>query len=277
MEKMEQSTTEKCGDSGNGYCCHGIRHFKKSITAAVILLSVFLLAKSVNEFKRTGTIGSEIAPQTTINVTGKGEVVAVPDIATFSFSVTKESLSIEEAQTEATKANNDIMAFLKKSGIDEKDIKTTGYNIYPRYEYSGSSSYYQSGKRTLAAYVVSHSVTVKVRKISDSGKILSSLAELGATDVSGLTFGFDKDDDLRASARAKAIDDAKAKAKVLARDLGVALVRVISFNEGGGYPVYGYAGAMSAAPMGKGGGPAPEISVGEDKITSNVSITYEIR
>src|SRR3989344_2583746 len=55
-------------------------------------------------------------------------------------------------------------------------------------------------------------------------------------------------------------------------------VRIISFNEnGGGYPGPMYSKAVG---MGMGGDvaqSAPEISVGQNKVTSNVSVTYEIR
>jgi len=57
------------------------------------------------------------------------------------------------------------------------------------------------------------------------------------------------------------------------------LMRVVSFNEnGGGYPGPMYSKAVG---MGMGGDAvaqsAPEISVGQNKVSSTVSITYEIR
>lgn len=262
----------------NNNCSHGVcmnDGVRKSAIVALGLLSLFLLAVSIGEFKKIPTIGNAVPSLNTINVSGTGEVVAVPDIATFTFSVTEESALVSDAQTKSAKAINDIIAYLTKNGIDKKDIKTTGYNIYPRYEYYGTSSYYPSGKQTLAAYVVSQSVQVKVRKIADAGKILGGLGELGATDVSGLTFGFDKDDTLKAEARANAIAKAKSQATAIARDLGVSLGKIISYNESGSNPIiYGRGGDMM---LSKVSASVPEITPGESKITSTVSITYEIR
>jgi uncharacterized protein YggE len=213
-----------------------------------------------------------------ISVQGKGEVIGIPDLATFSFSVTEESLVAKEAQDEAAKKINDILAFLKTNGVADKDITTSGYTIYPRYEYNKlSSAGYPVGKQNLAAYVVSQSVTVKVRKLEDAGKLLAGIGEQGATNISGLTFDFDKRDELVKEARDKAITEARAEASKLAKSLGVSLVRIVSYSEGGYYPMY--AKTVAAEAYGRGGDASvtPSIPVGEDKIISNVTITYEIK
>lgn len=255
---------------------------KKSITITLAILSLLLVAKFVGEVKSFRFIGSNPQTQSVISVSGKGEVVGVPDIANFSFTVEKESLSVVDAQNKMAKVTNGIIAFLEKNNVAEEDIKTNGYNIYPRYEYEKSamvSSYYPQpvGKQILAAYVVSQSVEVKVRNIADAGRLLSGIGELGAENVSGLSFDFDKRDEMVKKARGKAIAEARAEAAKLANALGVRLVRIISYSDGG-YPIY-YAKAMTAEAVGRGGGDSvvPNIPVGEDKIMSNVSITYEIK
>ena len=78
-------------------------------------------------------------------------------------------------------------------------------------------------------------------------------------------------------ARDKAIADARSEAAKLARSLGISLVRIISYSEGGGYPIYARAYDAAGMASGKGGAITPEISVGEDKIVSKVTITYEIK
>ncbi|MDP3661317.1 MAG: SIMPL domain-containing protein [bacterium] len=254
---------------------------QKAVFAVLVLLSVFLLGKVFAEFGGLRYIGTNPQAQSIISVSGKGEVVGVPDIATFNFSVEKESLFVADAQSEVAKRTNDIIAFLKKSGIAEKDIKTSGYNIYPRYEYFKSTRGEEypvssEGKRELVAYVVTQSITVKVRALADAGKLLSGIGELGATNVSGLSFDFDKRDELVREARNKAISDARAEAEKLAKALGVRLVRIVSYNEGGGYPVY-YAKAAEMSASGGSIQGVAQIPVGEDKLISQVSITYEIK
>lgn len=258
---------------------------KKSIVITLALLALFLLAQTVGEVKSYRYIGSYPSSPSQINVSGKGEVVGIPDIATFSFSVTEESLVVSEAQTESAKKVNAILDYLKKNGIVEKDITTSGYNIYPRYETEvrtvSPAAYtyppYPSGKQKLAAYVVTQTVTVKVRKLADAGKLLAGIGEQGVTDISGLTFDFDKRDEIVKEARDKAITEARAEADKLAKSLGVTLVRITSYSEGGYYPVYGKTMAAEAYDHGGVAGVAPEIPVGEDKIISNVTITYEVK
>lgn len=261
----------------NKNCCGGFDYSKFKGLAGLLVgaLSLFLVTKIVTEVAGWPSVGKDVPPQATITVSGKGEIVRVPDIATFSFSVTEESLDVAVAQDSAAKTSNAILAFLEKSGVNKKDIQTSGYNIYPRYEYSGKYGY--GGKQTLAAYVVSQSFSVKVRKISDAGKIIGGIGEYGATNLSGLTFSVDREDDVAKEARAKAIAEARQNAEVLARELGVTLVRIIGYSEGGygGGPIY-YEKAMLSGTS-RVADVAPEIPAGETKITSNVSVTYEVR
>ncbi|HEY4496292.1 MAG TPA: SIMPL domain-containing protein [Candidatus Paceibacterota bacterium] len=267
-----------CGECCGEYC-NG--KMKTWLLVLIVVVSLFFTGKAIKEFKALGFVGKELSPTATIMVAGKGEVLTKPDIASFSFTVEKESLNVAEAQSSAAKVVNQILAELKKLEVAEKDVKTLGYNIYPRYEYSVggvSYDYYPSngGKRVLAGYVVSQTIEVKVRKITDAGKIISNIGELGAANLSGLSFSVDKEETFQAEARQKAINDAQDKAENLAKDLGVTLVRITSFSESGNYPGPIYY-AKAAEGLGMGGDMTPEVPSGENRIVSNVTLTYEIR
>ncbi len=224
-------------------------------------------------------IGAGISPSNTISVSGYGEAFGAADIATFSFSVVSEKSTVAAAQTDATAKINAITNYLKDAGVADKDIQTTDYSVYPQYEYQQivCVSYpCPGGKQVLKGYQVRQTTTIKVRDLTKAGDLLTGVGGKGATEVSGLNFTFDDPNKLQNDARGKAIADAKQKADALASQLGVTLVRVVSFNEnGGGYPVpmmaYGMGGVASSKSA------APEISVGQNKVSSNVSITYEIR
>jgi uncharacterized protein len=135
------------------------------------------------------------------------------------------------------------------------------------------------GTQTLRGYEINQMVEVKVRKTEDAGKLLSGIGSQGVTNVSGLSFTVDNEEGIKAEAREAAINDAKAKADVLAKQLGVKIVRIVSFNESGDYPIFysktmaanGSARDMAEQAM------APELPAGEHKVISNVSIVYEIR
>jgi len=242
-----------------------------------VLLVIFVAVKVVGEIKSIGYIGKSSIQQNAITVSGKGEITTKPDIATFSFTVSEEAPVVSEAQSKSAEKMNAILAFVKQSGVAEKDVTTSSYNIYPRYEYEKISAY-GYGKQVLAAYVVSQSIEIKVRKLEDAGKLLSGIGEYGATNVSGLSFSVDKQDVLAREARDKAIADAREQAIKLADSLGVKLGTIINFSESTPYRPYPMMYAKEASVMGMGGdGAAPSIPAGENKITSDVTITYEIR
>lgn len=251
---------------------------------ALTFLGIFLIAATVYMFKSIRYVGSGLSASNTISVSGDGEVFAVPDTATFSVSIQERAKDVKTAQAAATKKSNDIIAYLKDAGVEEKNIQTADYNVSPQYEYSNgacTSGYCQPGKQTLVGFEVTQTLTVKVKDTDKAGELLSGVGSKGASSVSGLSFTIDDQDALEADARDKAIADAKSKADELADSLGVSIVRVVGFSESSFQPyAYGRGGiAMDAMTMSAKAeaAPAPELPVGQNKITSNVNITYEIR
>jgi uncharacterized protein YggE len=230
-----------------------------------------------------------------ITLSGHGEVFAVPDIATIYFSVESSKPTQGGASDEVNTKTKNILDFLKSSGVVEKDIKTENYSSYPKYSnpapcvYSGSEIGYpnspsmmypcpSSTESKIIGYVVSQSVTVKIRKVDDSSKIIDGINKIGVTNMSGPNLTIDDEDALKAEAKKLAIDDAKAKAKVLAKDLDVRLGKIMSFSDNGDYPMPYYGGVMMGASYDQSVKSAPaEIPKGENTITADVMITYEIR
>ena len=251
----------------------------KLIKILLIVLVLLFAAKTASEFKSYKYIGGGLPQSSTISFDGQGEVFASPDIANISFSVREEAKTAKEAQAIVTKKVGLALSFLRENGVEEKDIKTTNYSSYPKYNYEQKPctlNYCPPGKQILTGFEVSQNIEVKVRNIDDAGKIVEGLATAGVTDMNGPNFAIDKEDDLKAEARAIAIKNAKDKARELSKQLNVRLVRIVSFSEGGGsyYPMYAKAEMMS---LDSAAAPTPELPIGENKITSNVSITYEIR
>lgn len=250
------------------------------------ILSVFFVILSIAALKATGQIGAGAPATNVITVSGEGEVFAVPDIAEFNFSVVERRDTVEAAQEAAAEKTNEILDFLEDEDVDEDDIKTIGYNLYPRYEYRQERIECVTfpcpqppGEQVLVGYEARQSIRVKVRDTEAAGGLLSGVGQRGATEVSGLSFTIDDEDELQREARKEAIEDAQTKAEQLADDLGVDLVRVVSFSENGTpVPYYGrgLGGDMAVLEEAM-EATAPAIPVGENSITSHVSITYEIK
>jgi uncharacterized protein YggE len=221
--------------------------------------------------------------QTTIRVTGTGEVLAKPDIAQFSFSVRGEGQDAVAAQEKSSVAINAIMEYLHSVDIADKDIKTEGYNLYPKYSYAEKpceyGRYCPPGEQISDGFEVTQTITVKVRVIDKAGSILAQIGQLGATDLSGLGFTVDDDQVLLDEARALAIIDAQAQADILAEALGVTLVKMVGYSEDiPGMPYYnGYGGAtMDVAAPAK-SFVAPAVPTGENKTVSQVTLSYQVK
>lgn len=252
------------------------RIWKKII---VIVLAIIVIVGIVKCFGWNG--GDKNSEQDTIVVSGKGEVIVKPDIATVDFSVMQENLDVSKASDAVNAKITDIMNALKVDGVDEADIKTTDYSVYPRYNYvnqaTPSSVIYPGGTQVLAGYDVTESIEVKIRDLTKAGKIITDLGTLKVTDMSGLNFTNDKYDDLVKQARDAAIADARDQADKLAKALGVRLVKIVGYSENGNTPIYYAKADMVTMGANSVAAPSAVLPTGENKIDSNVSITYEIK
>ena len=227
--------------------------------------------------------------QTTITVSGDGDAYASPDIATVTYTITQEAKTVREARTTVDAKMKAIHQFLSKSGVEDKDIKAN-YSFNPKYEWQEKRiecltypCVQPPGKQILTGYEVSEQVVVTIRDIDKdadkAGTIVGGLADNGATNLSGPNFTVEHQDAVEAEARASAIAKAQAKADQLAKDLGVSIVRIVSFNEGSNYPMM-FGGRLEMKAMSADVGISPEaanIPAGQNKYISNVTIVYEIK
>jgi uncharacterized protein YggE len=240
-----------------------------------ILLSVFLFVKTVGELVSWEQY--ENYPTRTITVEADGEILAVPDIATFNFTVSVNEQSVEDAQEIATEKINKATSFLKDNGVVETDIKTTSYNVRPQYNYNRICNELDCPPSTpeIVGYEVSQTTKVKVRQAEEAGRFLTELGNIGISNVSGLSFTIDDEDVLYEQATEKAIDNAQEKAEKLARQLGVKLGDVTSFGEDSHINPSAKFDAVRTFSM-EASSAAPEISEGENSYRASVWVTYEI-
>lgn len=256
-------------------CCSN--PFFSILTLFLIVLIVWGAVDIVNKIREGKYIGYGIEAKNTITVSDSGEVYAKPDLAIIDFSVVTEAKTVAEALSDNTAKMNAVIESVKGKGVDTKDIKTTVFNIYPRYEWQREtvcSIYPCPEKRVLAGYEVTQQLEVKIRDLSKTGDIIQGATDAGSNEVGSLYFTIDKEEDLKKQAREQAINKAKSKAEELADQLGIKLVRIVNFSESGVFPYYA---PMYKEAAGLGGGEAtPQIETGENKIEVTVSITYEI-
>ena len=241
-----------------------------AVAIVAVFLIIFLAAATYGKIVETRYAGQAAQYKNTIAVSGEGKVIAKPDIGQVSLSVISDAATVAAAQKDNTNKMNKIVQGMKDLGVKEEDLKTTGYNVMPRYQYS------PTGRSDIIGYEVIQTMDVKIRELTKVGDILSKAAAAGANQVGSLNFTFDDPEALRSEARQKAIDNAKQKARDLAGGLGVALGKVVSFSENSGGAPGPIMYASDALGKGGGGGGAPEIQTGQNEIQISVNITYEI-
>jgi uncharacterized protein YggE len=208
--------------------------------------------------------------QNFFSVNGTGEATAIPDTAQLSLGVSKTGASVAEVQTQVNTIINKITEDLKQLGVAEKDIKTTNYSVNPNYDYT-------NGSQRVNGYVVNADIQVKIKPLDKANQAIDIATKDGATDVGGIQFVLEdaKQKELEEQARKEAIDAAKAKATSLSKISGIKLGKIIDIqvDEAGGAQPRPY--AMKTAGLESAEDSATELSPGENKVTSNVTISYE--
>lgn len=244
------------------------KKFKVAMGIVLIALFAFLALNSIWDlFGKFGWLSS-IDNTRTITLSAQGEATVSPDTARFTASVVTRGDSPKVVQGDNAELMNALIDYLKKEGIKKEDIKTSSYNLFPRYNYI-------SGIQIPIGYELNQSLQVTVRDITKAGELLSGAVDNGANQVSSIQFFVDDPDVFKKDARQEAFDKARKKAEEMAKQAGVKIGKVVSFSESsGGYqpPIY----LERSVGIGGGGG-SPALEPGSQDIIVTVTVTYEIR
>lgn len=205
-----------------------------------------------------------------ITVSGEGKVFIKPDIALISLGVKTEAQKSADAVNKNNEKMNAIIMAVKDLGVDEKDIKTSVYNLYPVYDYIESG-------RVFVGYSLDQQISVKIRNFDKISDILDKATSLGANTISDLQFTVDDLEKARADARKEAIEQAKAKALVLVNQAGLKIIKLTNVSEGYASSPQSMYGAGDAVSSMKELSVAPSIQTGQSEISTTVYLTYRVK
>jgi len=208
----------------------------------------------------------------TLNVSGSGQANLAPDIAYIYVGVHTENAAAAQAVAENTTQTQTVIKAIKDFGIDEKDIRTTNFSIYPQDKYDPQTGT-PTGQKT---YVVDNTVYVTVHKLDQLGDLLDTVVKAGANTVNSVQFDVaDKATALK-QARADAVKDAEAQAKSLAEAAGLTLGEIQSIGFVDNQPIFDGKGGGGAVAADAAAAAVP-IQPGQLTFTVNVNITYAIK
>lgn len=207
-------------------------------------------------------------PARTIMVNGSGQVTLSPDMAFVSVGVQSQSENVGDALNENNQKAQNVASALRELGIEDKDIQTSSFSIYPQQQYG------PAGEITGTVYVVNNTVYVTVRDLQVLGRLLDVVVRTGANSINGVNFDVQDKSQAISEARRLAVESARSQAEEMAQAAGVALgdLQTMSvYSSQPVMPVYEAKGAMAmdAAQV--------PVSAGQMVIRVEVSATYFIK
>lgn len=250
--------------------------------ACLGVLAILALVFAIREIRYMTT---QSMNSTFITVSGKGEVATVPDIAEVTFTIRETGAKVAEGQKVVKDKTAAVVEVLKTLKIAEKDIKTLSYSSAPKYEYKEAicqRGYCPPSNPVIVGFDVVQTVQVKVRNVDEVGTVFEKIGAFGISELSGPNFTIDDIEKVKEHARGLAITNAREKAEVLAKQLGLKIVRISDFNDSAdaGYPMPMYEKSLMQnvqSDTAVTGNAANGIMQGENMTISNVSIEYEVK
>jgi len=235
------------------------------LASAALIVAALCAAAPAAYAQDSGIAGR----RATLSVTGEGVSTAAPDMANFSSAVVTEGKTAREALDANTKAVSDMIGAIKSTGIEDRDIATSGFTIQPQYTAPKKDS---NEAPRISGYEVRNMVSVRVRDLALLGGLLDQVVTSGANQIGGIVFDIADPTSLEDTARAEAVKDARRRADTMAAAAGLRIVRVRSMNQDG--IVRPMSRGMAAPAMLK--AEAVPVEAGEAEIRANVSIVYEV-
>lgn len=240
----------------------------KAIAVAVVVAVLGIATFFAQGYKPVAAQGTDVSTpiSRTVSVTGNGVITGTPDQATIYVGVRTDATTSAEALTDNNEQMTALINTIKASGVAARDIQTSDFSIYPRYN-DGTN-----GELRVVGYEVSNSVHITVRDLTKLGTILDAAVRAGGNQVSGISFGFSDPAALVEQAREQAVNNARANAEQLATLTDADLGAVITISEGiNNYPTPIYRDTMAQAEMS-----VVPIESGQSAVNVTVSVTYEL-
>ena len=209
-------------------------------------------------------------PAPSLNLSAYGEVKAAPDMATITFGVVTEAPTAEAAMRDNATRMTQVMAALRRAGIAERDVQTSGLNLSAQYDYV------QNEPPKLRGYQASNRVTVTINDLTKVGTTADAVVSAGVNQIDGISFGLKDPTTAENQARQEAVQALQSKAQLYAQALGVQLGGIRTLSEGGGYaPPPPMPMMYARAAMADSAGSTP-VSAGELTIRVDINGVYDI-
>jgi uncharacterized protein YggE len=236
---------------------------KHRVLAGILVLSsitVVSISMGQHAFARTGTgaVAKQTSPTNhTISVSGHGDAMAIPDMATLTIGVQTKGIDAQSALSSNATKLNAVVAAIENEGVTADHIKTSDLNLY----LDSQSNTYQA----------SHDLTVTLDNVAKVGTVLDASVAAGANNSWGVDFGLKDPSAQQAQALTLAIANARKRADAMAAALGVSVTGVGSASDVAYSSPIQYAGVARAASAPSS---ATQVQPGQLTTSADVNVVY---
>lgn len=231
-------------------------NFKKVLFAigGAMKLKTLILAVSIGLTTSVLSLthAGELPAAPHLSTIGTASIDATPDIATITIEVNYTSKRAVDAKQKLDKRVTQYFDFLRKNGIEQKDINAVNLSTQAEYDY-------QNGSSELKGFRAVRQVQVTVREIGKLNQLLDGALKLGLNEIQAIKLGVAKPSNYREQVRKKAIQNAILLATSLAEGFKVKLGPIYSIH---------YQGYNDQSPL-------PVMFLRENASTSTPSQTYQ--
>jgi uncharacterized protein len=237
-----------------------LKRFGAAVCAAYILaLPAVADAQNATQAALSGT---------RLEISVRGEVKRVPDVAVISTGVITQSADAATVMRDNAARMARVLAALKRAGVADKDVTTSAVNLSPQYRYNNNQP------PVITGYQANNQVTVRFRDITRSGAILDALVKEGSNEINGPSLTIDKPEVALDEARIAAITAGRARAEVYASAAGMKIKRIVSISESEGMSVVP---RPMMAMMVKSAEADTVIMPGEQSLGMTVTMVFELQ
>ena len=213
------------------------------------------------------------APPRTISVTGEARAEFVPDQAILSGQLVSKAKQLSAAKEENDKMVKRVLAIAKEFDLPKDKISASNVYITPDLVWDQNTQ-----KQNKIGYIVTRNLTLTMDKMAIHERVLSALLEGGIDQINGVNFTLANPEGHADTLRVKALQNAHARAQMLAEAAGVTLGKVIliSTNQAAMQPPLPMMAGRSLGMMKQDSSVAPSVP-GLVSLEESIFVTYELQ
>jgi uncharacterized protein YggE len=231
-------------------------------TARLVALAAALAALAAPAIAQTSREPAKLS------LSASAEVTAAPDIADIGAGVVTQAVEADAALRATAERMNQVIAALRRAGIPERDIRTTGLTVQPQFRYEPNR------EPQLVGFQAANRVQVTLREPAATGRIIDALVKAGANQIDGPNFRIANPDPLLDRARAEAVRKARARAEIYAAAAGLKVRRITAIEESQAIRPVPMPRMAMAAQM-ESAAPSP-VAPGEVELSVSLTMAFEL-